>query len=127
MTKHFQPTNRTHLSLAIAAWVLALVAGSPIHAAPVTLDSVKESHVRESQPTINQGQSRLIFGAQGSATTEFHVMMQFSLADLVTATGGQSITINSVSLDVGNAFVWYGNDNSSDFELREWAVSDFNV
>ncbi len=95
-------------------------------AASVSIDSSKESHIRISQPNTNLGQTRLIFGSQGAATSQWRVMVQVSLADLVTSTGGGAIAINSVDLYLGADFFLQQSTGSA-FELREWAVTDFDV
>ena len=82
----------------------ALTVGTAANADVITLThtGADDIFLRETQAGTNQGDTRNLFGGQGT-DQGFVTLMHFGLADLVTATGGAAITINSVTLDLGPA------------------------
>ncbi|GEM_PF-4020642 len=114
-------------SAAAVATLCLVFHATILSAVPVALNSEKESFIRQSQATTNQGQARLLFGGQGTSA-QFRTMMQFSLDDLVAATGGGNVIINSVSLDTGDSFVKSGTfGGDATYDAYSWSVNDFDV
>lgn len=97
----------TSLALAIAAVGFA---ASAVDAATITLQQrvdgytgTSDAIVREDQPTVIQyagtsGNQQLLAGSIGTSGKKAHSMLSYDLSGVIAAAGGQTITVESVTL-----------------------------